>query len=672
MMFSDLDIHRATDLFYDIINNGIAAHVPIKLFRDSNFPKYFSAELRSLIIDKKKAHKLYITSESQEDYLRFSNLRARCKELINRDYNLYLRATEDGISENPKNFWKFVNDQRKTYELPDCMHYNDKLASDGQSIANLFSEFFKTVYCNNNTTSVDYKLNNTIEVRLKPVTIAEIFDKIMGLSGKLGCGPDNVPEYMLVNLVYSITKPLYLLFNKSLDEGELPIVWKESYIVPIFKNGDKEDVQNYRSISKQSAIPKILDSLIYDQLSWSCKRFFIEEQHGFIAGKSTITNLVVYQSDLLDALEKNYQVDAIYTDFSRAFDRINHELLMARLRAIGFDERSVSWLKSMLIGRTQRVMIGSYKSDIIRVTSGVPQGGHCAPLFFNLFINDVAQCLNECSFALFADDLKLYRVIKGLDDCMILQDSLNKFLCWCDSNDLALNPNKCSSISFKKSRAKIQYVYSINGVSLSVVECIKDLGVLMDNELSFKEHYNCMIAKAFQMLGFIFRIGNEMSVNTLRVLYCSLVRPCLEYASTVWSPYYNNGAIDIEKVQHKFVNYCLYRDRLAGDNVIAANLNLRSLKFRRVVADLCFVYKLLNGLVDCPALLSRIKFKVPARNLRNCQLFCIDYHRTNYGIHSPLVRTLKALNGHPDLNPFGGSLSKFKKHVCDTFIDLLV
>ena len=135
----------------------------------------------------------------------------------------------------------------------------------------------------------------------------------MGLSGKLGCGPDNVPEYMLANLVYSITKPLYLLFNKSLDEGELPIVWKESYIVPIFKNGDKENVQNYRSISKQSAIPKILDSLIYDQLSWSCKRFFIEEQHGFIAGKSTITNLVVYQSDLLDALEKNYQVDAIYT-----------------------------------------------------------------------------------------------------------------------------------------------------------------------------------------------------------------------------------------------------------------------------------------------------------------------------------------------------------------------
>ena len=136
---------------------------------------------------------------------------------------------------------------------------------------------------------------------------------------------------------------------------------------------------------------------------------------------------------------------------------------------------------------------------------------------------------------------------------MILQDSLNKFLCWCDSNDLALNPNKCSSISFKNSRAKIQYVYSVNGVSLSVVECIKDLGVLMDNELSFKEHYNCMIAKAFQMLGLIFRIGNEMSDNTLRVLYCSLVRPCLEYASTVWSPYYNNGTINIEKVQHLLI-----------------------------------------------------------------------------------------------------------------------
>lgn len=193
---------------------------------------------------------------------------------------------------------------------------------------------------------------------------------------------------------------------------------------------------------------------MYDQLAFDCKELIISNQHGFSQKKSTVTNLLVYEEYLLKALEDKCQVDSVYTDFSKAFDRVHHGVLIKKLRKIGFNENLIQWLQSFLIGRKQIVKVGSFNSNEIEVWSGVPQGSHCSPLLFNLFINDIDSCFQNSKFLMFADDLKFYRVVNCIKDQNLLQADLNNLIEWCEANRLYLNMNKCSFINFYKVNKK--------------------------------------------------------------------------------------------------------------------------------------------------------------------------------------------------------------------------
>ena len=235
--------------------------------------------------------------------------------------------------------------------------------------------------------------------------MCEVFIKIGSLPDKSSCGPDGIWNFFLKQCVYTLSYPLQGIFNKSVELAIFPQQWKHSYIVPIFKLGD---VTNYRGVCNQSAMAKLLDSLVHDQLHWQCKHIVGETQFGFSKGKSTTENLVLYESDLLESLERGYQVDSVYTNFSKAFDRV-FKLLFAKLEALGFSLQVRRWFESFLVGRTQSVKINSYISRSLVVTSGVPQGSHCAPLLFNLFVSDIVDVVNHSKVLMFADDLKLYR-----------------------------------------------------------------------------------------------------------------------------------------------------------------------------------------------------------------------------------------------------------------------
>ena len=368
---------------------------------------------------------------------------------------------------------------------------------------------------------------------------------------------------------------------------------------------------------------------------------------------------------MLNALESGCRVDAVYTDFSKAFDRVNHGLLLAKLEAIGFGVRSLRWFQSFLFGRTQKVKIGNFESGSIEVTSGVPQGGHCSPLLFNLFLCDIENYIGYCEYLLYADDLKLFRVVNNEGDSTLLQESLTSFAEWSDLNGLSLNAAKCSSISFSKHKKLIEKTtYKIGNQELNIVNSVKDLGVYFDSEITFRDHFKHITGRAFQMLGFIFRVGKDLSVNTLRLLYCSLVRSHLEYASVVWSPYYNIYKDQLERVQRKFIKYCAYKLNMT-DRIEDVQLYLRlpALENRRKLSDLYFIYKLINGYIDCPHLLGQVSLKVPSRSLRKNEIFSVNVHRTNYGAHSPLARSLALLNDHPEIDPFGGSFNSYRKNI---------
>lgn len=333
---------------------------------------------------------------------------------------------------------------------------------------------------------------------------------------------------------------------------------------------------------------------------------------------------------------------------------------------LGFSDKCITWLKSFLTDRKQRVKIGNCISQVIEVTSGVPQGSHCSPLLFNLFINDLPLYLVNCNFLLFADDLKIFQTINSFEDYKLLQNDLDNLNNWSIVNKLPLNIDKCIHISFFKVNKKFNTSYNIAGSILKSVSSIKDLGVIFDEQLTFVENINCISVKASKTLGFILRNCNKFSISSLKAIYASLVRSQLEYASIIWSPMYLTHIKTLENVQHKFVRYCSFKlnHPIIDHNYaeILETLELNPLVKRRLYADVIFIFKLLNGIVVCSDLLNLINFNVPNRILRNNYIFNLKHHATNYGQNSPIDRTLKIIN-NTNVDLFSSSLHKFIKTI---------
>lgn len=308
------------------------------------------------------------------------------------------------------------------------------------------------------------------------------------------------------------------------------------------------------------------------------------------------------------------------------------------------------WFNSYLIGRKSTVSIGDQQSNEFLASSGIPQGSHLGPLIFLLYFNDVNHVLRGPRLS-FADDLKIFLKIRSIDDATILQQDLNTFSDWCTLNRMVVNADKCSVISFSRIRQPVVSSYNLRGTVIQRLDHVKDLGVVLDTQLNFKNHVSYVIEKASRTMGFIFRVAkNFSSVYCLKSLYCSLVRSTLEYCSAVWYPHYQNGSERIESVQRRFIRFALrllpWRDpfRLPSYRSRCQLIDLETLQSRRDIARAMIVADSLQGRIDCPAILESINLNVRPRALRNNAMLRLPFRRTNYGQHSALVGLQRVFN----------------------------
>lgn len=240
--------------------------------------------------------------------------------------------------------------------------------------------------------------------------------------------------------------------------------------------------------------------------------------------RSTQTNLVDYVHFLSNAFNANSQVDAIYTDFSKAFDKVSHKLLIYKLENHGISGNVLKWLKSYLFERHQRVVVDGGSSGWRPVTSGVPQGSLLGPLLFVIYVNDMPSSCNNSFLSMYADDAKIFRFINSVQDCVLLQDDLTRLNNWCKTWRLVLNISKCCSISFTNKRKPIYFEYVIGQEVVDKVNKVKDLGVLLTHNLSFNEHISNTVNRAFRMLGFVKRSCKSFSlISSLKSLLTSEV-----------------------------------------------------------------------------------------------------------------------------------------------------
>lgn len=651
------DANRSASLFSSILIYAISQFVPQKTQRKPTQPAWSNAHLKSLKRSKRAAlrkHSKYRTDATRSAYAQANELYTRLNDRLYRAHQVEI---QNSLKSNPKSFWRYVNDQRKQTGLPTSMTNGvDLEVSSVTGIADLFRSQFSSVFTNEilPTEDIDKVVRNVPHLSSPslqvPVTSNMVINALDKLKCSTGFGPDCIPSVLLKKCSDSLAAPLAAIFNLSITSGEYPTCWKDSFVFPVHKKGDKRNVSNYRGIAALSATSKLFELIVLDKLVQTCAHYISVNQHGFMPKRSTTTNLTILTNFIVREMEKGNQVDAIYTDLSAAFDKMNHEIALAKFKKLGFDYNSLKWLRSYLIGRSMSVKIGDHVSPSFPVSSGVPQGSHLGPLLFLLYMNDVNFVL-DCLTLSYADDLKLYYVIKHPNDAVFLQQQLQIFANWCRLNRMLLNVSKCLVISFGRKALPFLHDYCLDNTNLKRETTVKDLGILLDSKLTFKDHVSYIVSKASSQLGFIFRFAKQFKdIYCLKSLYCALVRPILEYSAVVWSPYYQNENQRLESIQRKFVRFALrflnWRNpyNLPSYKSRCMLINLELLQARRELAKACFIADLVQNHIDCPALLSMIDFNIRRRSLRSHSFLHLRFSSSNYGQNEPLRSMCRVFN----------------------------
>lgn len=651
ILFSDSNVEENTTTFYSIINHLIDLHVPKYSKRYKKFPLWYSLSTIKVIKEKKKYHNRWKKFGNDIDKLTFNLLRGRSKYLISEDYKKFVEKSETNISSNPKYLWQFVKSKKNSTGLPNTLNKNNILITDGQGICDAFSEYFMSVFNQpTNTTPPINRQNldpNSINIGRYHIDRQTIADKIRALPNK-AAGPDNIPNSFIKHCIQGLIEPLYLIFNKSLNEGYFPKTWKMAHVVPIFKSGNKNIVENYRPISKLCIIAKLFESIIFDFLYSDVRNILNVEQHGFMKKRSVDSNLFIYTEYILKNMNSRIQVDAIYTDFSKAFDKIDHTILLEKLAGVGVYGSLLKWFDSYVTDRLQAVTIGDFTSSYTCATSGVPQGSHLGPLLFNIYINDISKCFQFSRFLMYADDLKIFHSISNNNDSLLLQNDLHSLFAYCEENKLFLNFSKCHHITFSRNINTLYTSYKLSNHKLLSVSEVKDLGITYDSKLLFNQHISNISKKANQMLGFLFRTCYEFkNLQVHRILYMSYVNSLLNFASVIWNPQYDVYINKLEGVQNKFISYInkKYFPHINNDHrFIRKNINIISLENRRQITDMKFIFKAANNLIDSVDVVNNLNYLVPSYNTRQTYLFFRHPSSTNYYLNSPLQRAIQTYN----------------------------
>ena len=345
------------------------------------------------------------------------------------------------------------------------------------------------------------------------------------------CGPDELHHRMLKELAVELAAPLTQLFNQSLFLGEVPEEWKMANVSPTFKKGSRKVAANYRPVSLISISCKIMEAAVRETILTHLKRnsLLSTRQFVFLGGRSTILQLLTFLDKCVDAISRGNVTDVVYLDFQKAFDTVPHKRLMVKLQAYGISGVILNWINAFLDGRTQRVIVNGIASRKEVVLSGVPQGSVLGPLLFVLYINDLPDTLvSHCM--MFADDTKSFRDITDVVDMNMLQNDLHLMEKWSKTWLLQFHPGKCVVISVGIWWNIIQaYPYELLSTGLEHVLEEKDLGIIIDSELTFEAHIEAKLGTANQMLGLIRRSLTCCTAEIVIPLYKAFVRQHLEF-----------------------------------------------------------------------------------------------------------------------------------------------
>ena len=330
-------------------------------------------------------------------------------------------------------------------------------------------------------------------------------------------------------------------------------------MIPIFKQGSRSLCDNYRPISVLPVLSKVFEKCIYNQLIsyFSSENIITPTQYGFKPGSTTVDCLIDLIEEISTSLDQGDYAVSIFLDLSKAFDTVNHSILLSKLSFYGIQKPHIDWFKSYLNKRKQRVFVNGNISDTMPISSGVPQGSILGPLLFLIYINDFSESSDIFSMRLFADDPSLTASAKNIDELLLkINKELPNIYDWLCANKLTLNLRKTKYLIFQP-RQKVDYnllpPLSIAGQCLEQVSKIKYLGIYIDSHLSWHDHIDYVCDKVSKSINIMTKIKSYLGNQCLTSIYYSLVYPYLIYGCLLWGNNYDNPLSQLIRLQNNAV-----------------------------------------------------------------------------------------------------------------------
>ena len=644
---------------------------------------WITQELLSAIKDKHKRYRTYLKDKSNSNWQQFTTIRNKVTTLLRNAKSVFVQsATTDAIRNARLHRIMKCLKQKTATPIPD-LHHPPHEATTAQDKANMLNRFFiqqsEHSVADSPPTTPPIRTTPDITSTLHTITTspAEVESLLKQLNTKKSPGHDGIPTRLLKEAAAELAPSLAVLYNLSFQTGDIPQDWKDATVSPIHKKGAKTSPTNYRPISLLSITSKIQEKIVYSRLYKHILPYLPPHQSGFRKHDGTELQLARLVHQISAARDSGQSVLACFFDLSKAFDRVWHKGLLAKLLHYGVRDRALTWVEAYLTGRRQRVKVLDTTSSWLPIPAGVPQGSVLGPLLFLIYTIDLPHaCTNtNTTCSQFADDTALITSTPSLQTTQLqLQKAVSSAGRWLKDWHLLVNAEKTVTVIFHHDNRppEQQPTIYLDGKLLSVARKQRHLGITFQHDLRWTEHTNAILNKSLTSLKNILRLRNSLNSSALAYLYSTYIRPKLEYACIALSPLPTHTMDKLERFQRKAARVCLRLPLYtpADHSHLLRRLSLSSLHCRRNIKHLLLAHSIHHRYAPPHILqLNLPPPTTPNYSLRHRRSYHIPSSRTDRHKDSPIYKSLYLFNSLPENIKNTRNRAQFKFQINDLLIN---
>ena len=620
------DVHQYAANLIHINEQLLDIHAPFSKLSNKQLKQrdkpWIDREILNKIKTKNNLYKKFIKENNQSLKHQFESdyksIKNDITKLIRQKKKHYYQIYFHNNSQNAKQMWAGVNEIIKTKTshqfTPNCIEQNvngtKTTLTNPKEMANAFNNHYVNVankilkrrkFPGNKHFTHYMENTNAHTFMTTPTTPNEIEDLIKVSDSSKSTGPNSIPNKIIKSISKTISIPISILCNQSFSSGVYPNILKISKVIPIYKKDSKLEVENYRPISLLSNINKILEKLMFKRLYsfFELYNCIYELQFGFREKHSTNHALLSMTQQIREAMDNGDIAIGVFVDFQKAFDTVNHDILIRKLEHYGVRGTPNHWFKSYLTGRTQYVSLSGSLSDHAPIEHGVPQGSVLGPLLFLVYINDLHTCIKHSTTRHFADDTNLLHILNKKARNSNITRNLNydlKFLnIWLLANKISLNAKKTELIFFRRKGTPIPVnKIKLNGVKLKSCSEIKYVGITFDEHLTFEPHRLLLNSKLKRANNLISISRHYVPKETLLQIYYGQVYSHLTFGCQLWGMNDNDNLKTLTQ-QKKAIRKIYFAQFDAHSDPLFKELGLLKLPDLIKLNNIIFVHNVLNN-----------------------------------------------------------------------------